>query len=126
MELAGDVGVGKTTFTYGLAKGLKVCAEVSSPSFTISKRYALPGGGELVHYDFYRLDDAGIMRAELVETLADEKNIVVVEWGGGLADLFGKRVVKVEFLMLADGGREVKISDPAGILVGGINETAEG
>ena len=55
IELVGDVGAGKTTFVKGLAKALGVSEPVSSPSFTISKTYALPDGGNLVHYDFYRL-----------------------------------------------------------------------
>ena len=116
LELVGDVGAGKTTFTRGLAKGLGIHEEISSPSFTISKRYALPAGGELIHYDFYRLDDVGIMRDEFEETLADSKNIVIVEWGGEVEDLFGERVVKISFAMTADGGREVKIEDPDQIL----------
>lgn len=110
LELVGDVGAGKTTFAQGLAKGLGISEKVSSPSFTISKRYVLPGGGELVHYDFYRLDDAGIMRDELAETLAANQNIVVVEWGGGVADLFDGQSIKIEFAMLEDGGREVMIN----------------
>ena len=43
IELVGDVGVGKTTFVRGLAKGLGVKEPITSPSFTISKSYALPG-----------------------------------------------------------------------------------
>ena len=41
-ELIGDVGTGKTTFTRGLAAGLGIVEPVTSPSFTISKRYACP------------------------------------------------------------------------------------
>ena len=116
LELIGDVGAGKTTFTSGLAKGLGVPEEISSPSFTISKRYALPKSGELVHYDFYRLDDTGIMRDELAETLTDNNNIVVVEWGSDVADLFDKRSLKIKFTMLENGDREIEIDDPEGIL----------
>ncbi len=121
LELVGDVGAGKTTFAQGLAKGLGISEKVSSPSFTISKRYALPGGGELVHYDFYRLDDAGIMRDELAETLAANQNIVVVEWGGGVADLFDGQSIKIEFAILEDGGREVMIN---GELAAGLENEA--
>ena len=73
-ELVGDVGAGKTTFTRGLAEGLGITEPVTSPSFTISKRYAfpLPNGetGQLIHYDFYRLDDPGIV--ETVKIIVDE------------------------------------------------------
>lgn len=84
IELIGDVGAGKTTFTRGLAEGLGVKEPVTSPSYTISKRYALPGGGELVHYDFYRLPDPGLMAADLAESAQDPANIVVIEWGENL------------------------------------------
>ena len=47
IELLGDVGAGKTTFTRGLAEGLGVKESITSPSFTISKTYALPGGKTL-------------------------------------------------------------------------------
>ena len=53
IELVGDVGAGKTTFVRGLAEGLGIKEPITSPSFTISKSYALPGGGRLIHYDFY-------------------------------------------------------------------------
>ena len=54
VELIGDVGAGKTTFTRGLADGLGVNETVTSPSFTISKRYAFnkeQQNAELIHYD---------------------------------------------------------------------------
>ena len=50
IELIGDVGAGKTTFTKGLAKGLAIAETVQSPSFTISLVY--DGRLEIVHYDF--------------------------------------------------------------------------
>lgn len=124
IELIGDVGTGKTTFTQGLAEGLGVHEKVSSPSFTISKRYALPNGGELVHYDFYRLGDVGIMRDELAETLAEENNVVVVEWAGGVADLLGERAVKIVISLLEDGSRLVEIDDPERLLLCDVEEKA--
>ncbi len=109
IELVGDVGAGKTTFTQGLAKGLRIADEITSPSFTISKRYALLNGGELAHYDFYRLNDVGIMREELAETMSEDGNIVVVEWAGEVADLLGAGGYRINFTMLEDGAREVEI-----------------
>ena len=72
IELIGDVGAGKTTFTRGLAQGLGAKNEVTSPSFTISKSYALPNGKTLTHYDFYRLQDPGLMSEDLAENLIDQ------------------------------------------------------
>jgi len=79
-QLVGDVGAGKTTFVKGLAKGLEVDDEVQSPSFTISRVYDGRDTLQLVHYDFYRLTDAGIMADELSEMVNDPQTITVVEW----------------------------------------------
>lgn len=81
-QLVGDVGAGKTTFVKGLARGLGVKDDVQSPSFTISRVYDGRDNLQLVHYDFYRLSDAGIMSNELAEMVHDPLTITVVEWAG--------------------------------------------
>lgn len=130
-ELIGDVGAGKTTFTRGLAEGLKVQEPVTSPSFTISKRYVFPipenccknyntssnasgsnsnnPTGQLIHYDFYRLDDPGIMRDELAEALAEPNSVIVVEWGSDVADLLPLDKIRLEISLCEDGSRTVEI-----------------
>lgn len=80
IELLGDVGAGKTTFTQGLGQGLGADDDVQSPSFTLSREYECRDGLRLVHYDFYRLHEAGVLAYELAESLADAKTITVVEW----------------------------------------------
>jgi tRNA threonylcarbamoyladenosine biosynthesis protein TsaE len=85
LELRGDVGSGKTTFTKGLAEGLGIDDEVQSPSFTISRFYTGRDGLELHHYDFYRLPDPGIMRYDIAESTADARAITVVEWAETVA-----------------------------------------
>lgn len=87
IELIGDVGAGKTTFTKGLAEGLAIDEVVQSPTFTISRVYEGRDGLRLAHYDFYRLADPGIMADELSETLNDEKTITVIEWGDIVSDV---------------------------------------
>lgn len=82
IELVGDVGAGKTTLTKGIAEGLGITETVQSPSFTISRVYDAPNNLRLVHYDFYRLQDAGIMADELHETINDPATITIVEWAG--------------------------------------------
>lgn len=80
LELIGDVGAGKTTLTKGIAAGMGVDDDVQSPSFTISRVYDTPKGLSLAHYDFYRLQDAGIMAAELHETVHDPRAVTIIEW----------------------------------------------
>ena len=109
-ELVGDVGAGKTTFTRGLALGLGIPEPITSPSFTLSKRYALPRGGELIHYDFYRLTDPGLMSFELAEALEAPSSVVVVEWGDSVADLLPASRTKITFRVHSDGSRELKLN----------------
>ena len=106
IELVGDVGVGKTTFVRGLAKGLGVKAAVTSPSFTISKRYAFPTGN-LVHYDFYRLSDPGLMADDLFDVISEENSVVVVEWGTDVENILPESAQKIEIKYNDDGSREV-------------------
>ncbi len=81
IELVGDIGAGKTTFTRGIAKGLGIDDDIQSPTFTLNRVYSAHDDLRLSHYDFYRLNDAGIMAAELEEAVHDEQNITVIEWG---------------------------------------------
>ena len=107
IELVGDVGTGKTTITKGIARGLRITDEVTSPSFTISKRYNFKDG-ELVHYDFYRLADPGIMCEDLIESINDSKTITIVEWADSVVDLLPEKHLKYEISLLDDGSREIK------------------
>lgn len=110
IELVGDVGTGKTTFTRGLAKGLGVKEEITSPSFTISKSYACKNGKTLVHYDFYRLNDPGLMSEDLSENINNPNNIVVIEWSDTIKDLLPKNHTTITINYNDDNSREIKIS----------------
>ncbi len=108
IELVGDVGAGKTTFVRGLAEGLGVKGPVTSPSFTISKAYAFPGG-VLVHYDFYRLPDPGLMAEDLEESMSDRNSIVVVEWANTVENLLPENCMRIEIKYNDDNSREVNL-----------------
>lgn len=110
LELVGDVGAGKTTFTKGLALGLGILETVQSPTFTISRVYE---GDNLTlsHYDFYRLNDYGIMKMELAENLSNPQNITVVEWAGELADILPEKHLRLIFESISEDKRLVKIRE---------------
>ncbi|MBS7346688.1 MAG: tRNA (adenosine(37)-N6)-threonylcarbamoyltransferase complex ATPase subunit type 1 TsaE [Candidatus Sacchiramonaceae bacterium] len=109
IELIGDVGAGKTTFTKGLAKGLGVAETVQSPSFTISRVY--DGRLELVHYDFYRLNDAGVMALELADNLGDEEKVVVIEWAETVADILPEQRIQVKISSPSETERVLEIEN---------------
>ena len=82
IEMVGDVGTGKTTLVKGIAVGLGIDEYIQSPSFTINRVYEGRDEIKLSHYDFYRLDDAGIMADELGEEITDPSVVTIIEWAG--------------------------------------------
>ena len=109
IELVGDVGAGKTTLVRGLAKGLGIEENITSPSFTISKSYA-GKSKNLVHYDFYRLNDPGIMAEDLAENIKNPNNIVVIEWSDTVKNLLPENRMIINIKYNDDNTREVAIS----------------
>ena len=108
LELLGDVGAGKTTFVRGLAAGLGIEEPVTSPSFTISKEYQ-GKSYRLVHYDFYRLANPGIMAEDLAENLADNNTITVVEWGESIRDILPAIHPVITIKYINETEREVEV-----------------
>ena len=109
IELIGDVGTGKTTFVRGLAKSLGIKEPITSPIFTIYKSYA-GQKKNLVHYDFYRLNDPGIMVEDLEENIKNKDNIVVIEWSDTVKDILPKNHTIINIRYNDDGTRELEIS----------------
>jgi len=106
LELLGDVGAGKTTLTRGIAEGLGIKEAITSPSFTISKEYR----GEkyrLVHYDFYRLADPGIMSEDLDEAISDPNAITIVEWGESIRNILPEDRKRIEIKYIDEETREI-------------------
>lgn len=109
IEIIGDVGAGKTTLTKGIALALGLKTEITSPSFTISKTYAIDSKKKLIHYDFYRLKDPGLMVDDLAENLANPDNIIIIEWGESIADLLPKNRLIIKIDYNNDGTREITL-----------------
>jgi tRNA threonylcarbamoyladenosine biosynthesis protein TsaE len=91
--LSGPLGAGKTVLVRGLARGLGVAGQVTSPTFVIAREHRpLPGGAgvPLVHVDAYRLGSGGAQgSAELDDLDLDTElteAVVAVEWGEGVAE----------------------------------------
>lgn len=110
IELIGDVGAGKTTLTRGIARGLEVDDDIQSPTFTISRVYGAGRGLQLVHYDFYRLTDAGIMAMELDETIDNDNTVTVIEWGDVVAGVLPKDRLTVAIAVVGEATRSINIS----------------
>lgn len=116
-ELIGDVGAGKTTFVRAFAQGLGIKEPVTSPSFSISNRYSFrydsKTPAELIHYDFYRLDDPGLMSYELEEALSSSNSVVMIEWGDSIKTLLPDNARTISIKALDDGSREITFTKKA-------------
>ena len=102
--LSGELGGGKTTFISGLADGLGISENLSSPSFTILNEY-WTGKLKLIHVDLYRLD--GLVEFEnigLDEYIYDERSVVCIEWGEKAKDFIKKQFLMLDFKYILDNG----------------------
>lgn len=108
-ELIGDLGYGKTTFVRGLAKGIGINDEVSSPSFTINNVYESKKI-KIQHFDFYRINELGVLEGGLKEALADKTNVVITEWGQLLNGILPDKKIIIVFEDLGDNDRKLNIS----------------
>ena len=79
IALISDLGGGKTTFVHGLVKGSGSADKIASPTFTISRVYE-GDKFDIHHFDFYRLDDPGILKHSLSEAITDANSVTVIEW----------------------------------------------
>jgi tRNA threonylcarbamoyladenosine biosynthesis protein TsaE len=116
LELVGDVGAGKTTFVKGLALGLAIDEDVQSPSFTISRVYDARDNLQLAHYDFYRLNDAGIMANELSETTQDPESVTVIEWADIVEGILPEHRLRISFTSPTETSRVLVLNGPKEIL----------
>lgn len=111
IELISDVGGGKTTFVRGLARGAGSTDHVSSPTFTISKVYRAPNF-DIVHFDFYRLSEAGLIEHEIEEEVLEPSSVIVVEWSEIIKHVLPNDRLQVNFNTETDDARILNITFP--------------
>ena len=92
--LDGDLGVGKTIFTKGMAKGLGIGEPVTSPTFTILQEYE-SGRLPLYHFDVYRIGDPEEMDEIGYEDYFYGQGICLIEWAGVIEELIPKEAVRI-------------------------------
>ena len=92
--LTGDLGVGKTVFTQGFAKGLGIEEPVSSPTFTIVQVYE-SGRLPFYHFDVYRIGDVEEMDEIGFDDYVMGDGVSLIEWANLIEEILPEHRTKV-------------------------------
>ena len=94
ISLTGDLGVGKSVFTQGLAKGLGIEEPVNSPTFTIVQVYE-EGRLPLHHFDVYRIGDIEEMDEIGYEDYFYGEGVCLIEWADLIREILPEQMCRV-------------------------------
>lgn len=92
--LVGDLGVGKTVFTQGLAKGLAIEEPISSPTFTIVQVYD-EGRLPFYHFDVYRIGDISEMDEIGFEDYVYGEGVSLIEWANLIEEILPEERIAI-------------------------------
>ena len=102
----GGMGMGKTAFTRGLARGLGVQGNVSSPTFALVHEY--PGIIPLYHFDMYRIvSDDDLDSIDFDGYLG--RGMILTEWSENIADRLPKRYFSVIITKIGENSRDISV-----------------
>ncbi|CAM3080338.1 tRNA (adenosine(37)-N6)-threonylcarbamoyltransferase complex ATPase subunit type 1 TsaE [Rariglobus hedericola] len=108
LALHGDLGVGKTTFVQGLARGLGVTDPVTSPTFNIFTLYK-GGARTLVHMDAYRLENDWQIDALMLEDFLVSPWCLAVEWPEKIAAWIPANALHLELGITPDQRHTIRL-----------------
>lgn len=92
--LIGDLGVGKTVFTQGVADGLGISEPVNSPTFTIVQVYE-EGRMPFYHFDVYRIGDPEEMEEIGYEDMFYGEGVCLIEWANLIEELLPEHYIQI-------------------------------
>jgi tRNA threonylcarbamoyladenosine biosynthesis protein TsaE len=103
LALTGDLGAGKTCLVKGIAAGLGITHEVTSPTFTLIHDY-----GALIHIDLYRLDSERAALQIGIEDYLPGSGITVIEWAERIPSLLPPHTKHIRLTVLDDTSRRIE------------------
>ena len=115
--LQGPIGAGKTSFVKGIAKGLFITEDITSPTFALSHHYS-SGKIPLIHLDLYRLENLSSAKEVFFteeEEATQSQAILVIEWPE-LIEQFIENFWKIKISYAKNCGRHYEIRDPKNLL----------
>lgn len=92
--MVGDLGVGKTVFTQGLAEGLGITEPISSPTFTIVQEYD-EGRLPFYHFDVYRIGDISEMDEIGFEDYVYGEGVSLIEWANLIEEILPEKRIDI-------------------------------
>ena len=104
----GGLGVGKTTFTRGLAKGMGLPDVVSSPTFAIVQEYH-GGGLSLYHFDMYRIDGAMDLESTGFYDYPLDEGVFAIEWSENIRSELPADCIRITIQRTAEEQRKITI-----------------
>ncbi|KRQ87703.1 tRNA threonylcarbamoyladenosine biosynthesis protein TsaE [Caloramator mitchellensis] len=107
INLNGDLGAGKTHLVKGIARGLNIYDDITSPTFTIVNEYM--GDIPLYHFDVYRIDDLFELYEIGFEEYIYGNGVSIIEWGNSIKDILPKDVIDIEMKVVGEERREIEI-----------------
>ena len=111
--LKGQIGAGKTSLVKGIAEGLQIKENITSPTFALSHHYN-SGKLPLIHMDLYRLDDTSSAQElflEEEEELEQNNGIMVIEWPEKIISIVEEYWL-IEIKHSGESGRIIEVYDP--------------
>ncbi len=102
----GDLGTGKTHFTKGVAKGLKIADHITSPTFTIVNEYK--GRLKLYHFDVYRVNDPDEIEAIGFDEYIFSDAVSIIEWSNYIEELIPKEHISIEIKKVPELGTDFR------------------
>lgn len=107
INLNGDLGAGKTHLVKGIAKGLGIDEDITSPTFTIVNEYY--GTVPLYHFDVYRINDIYELYELGFEEYIYGNGVSIIEWGNLILDVLPKDVINIDIRIVGEDKREISI-----------------
>ncbi len=104
----GGLGMGKTCFTRGLAKGLDYSGDVTSPTFALINEY-IGGRLNLYHYDMYRISTWEELYSSGFFEYLEENGVIAAEWSENIENALPQNTIYVEINFVDRDTREIKI-----------------
>ncbi len=115
--LQGPIGAGKTSFVQGIAEGLSISEEITSPTFALSHHYN-SGRIPLIHLDLYRLENIASAKEVFIseeEEAIQKQAILVIEWPELIEPVIDN-FWKIKISYAKNHGRNYEIRDPKNLL----------